>query len=84
MTKWISYRAWRTGDESAYHTDPDCHHVGDNHRQVSDDHPRIEQMPECAVCAGERTDPGPAERSCPYCGAVVTQLPDHLPCEESN
>ena len=81
MTKWISYRALRTGDGAAYHTSAECHHVRENHFTVPDDHTRLTNMTECEHCAtGAKGSPDP-EQECPYCGAVVGQLPMHLPCE---
>jgi hypothetical protein len=83
MTKWISHKSIRTADDSAYHTDRDCRHVGPNHRPVGDDHGLVQDLPECSECAGESPEEPTIEAECPYCGETVGNLPPHLPCEAS-
>ena len=82
MTVLISTKTWLTGDESAYHTDEDCRHVGPNHRELPEDHSLVERLELCDYCADEWDGVERNGRECPYCRETFGNLPQHLPCEK--
>lgn len=83
MTKYVSAKSYRCGGQSAYHSDPDCRHVGPNHRPVPDDHTLVDRLEECDYCRDNPPKAPTRPRECPFCQETVGLLPSHLPCEEA-
>lgn len=83
MTKLVKPNR-NNSDQDVYHTTRECPYVTPDYKPPEDTSAPIEDYRECDWCAGEFEYVGRREKPCPYCeNEIDTNLPDHLPCEES-
>lgn len=79
---WVNTSKHGANEHRVLHSDPDCMFVTEESVPPEEANVDPDDLKPCDYCAG-KVHGKTITKDCPYCGATVNDLPDHLPCEES-